>query len=89
MKLRAVIGLVLLFLCGCADSSGDNRYANVTRPELLAQLQLGRSVLRCREACLPAWRDAQPHAARLDAGSQWGDLAAIVMRTEYQDDLSL
>jgi hypothetical protein len=89
MKLRAVIGLALLFLCGCADSGSDNRYANVTRPELLAELQLGRRVLRCREACLPAWRDAQPRAARLDAGSQWDDLAAIVMPTGYQDDLSL
>ena len=89
MKLRAVIGLILLFLCGCAVSGGDNRYANMERPELLAQLQLGRSVLRCREPCLPAWRDAQPRAARLDAASQWGDLAALVMRTEYQDDLSL
>jgi hypothetical protein len=31
----------------------------------------------------------QPRAARLEVSSQWGDLAAIVMRTEYQDDLSL
>jgi hypothetical protein len=89
MKLRAVIGLIGLFLSGCAGSSGDNRDANVERPELLAQLQLGRSVLRCREACLPAWRDVQPRAARLEASSQWGDLAVIVIRTGYQDDLSL
>jgi hypothetical protein len=89
MRLGAVIGLAALLLCGCAVSGGDNRYANMERPELLAQLQLGRSVLRCREACLPAWRDAQPRAARLDAASQWSDLAALVMRTEYQDDLSL
>jgi len=89
MRLGAVIGLAVLFLCGCAGSGSDNRYANMTRPELLAQLQLGRSVLRCREACLPAWRDAQPRAARLYAGSQWSDLAALVMQTEYQDDLSL
>ena len=89
MRLIACIGLALLFLSGCADSGDDNRYANVTRPELLAQLQLGRSVLRCREACLPAWRDVQPRAARLEASSQWGDLAAIVIRTGYQDDLSL
>ena len=89
MKTRAVIGLALLFLSGCAESGRDNRYANMERPELLAQLQLGRSVLRCREACLPTWRDEQPRAARLEASGQWGDLAAIVIRTEYQDDLSL
>jgi hypothetical protein len=89
MRLGAVIYLAVLCLCGCAGSGGDNRYTNMARPELLAQLQLGRSVLRCREACLPTWRDAQPRAARLDAASQWSDLAALVMRTEYQDDLSL
>jgi hypothetical protein len=89
MRLGAVFGLTLMFLCGCAGSGSDNRYANMARPELLAQLQLGRSVLRCREACLSAWRDAQPHAARLDASGEWSDLAATVMRTEYQDDLSL
>jgi len=89
MRAGAGIGLALMLLCGCADSGSDNRYANMARPELLAQLQLGRPVLRCREACLPTWREAQPYAARLDASGQWGDLAATVMRTEYQDDLSL
>ena len=89
MMSRAGIGLALMLLCGCAGGGSDNRYANMARPELLAQLQLGRSVLRCREACLSAWREAQPYAARLDASGQWGDLAATVMRTEYQDDLSL
>jgi hypothetical protein len=89
MGRRAAIGLALLFLWGCADRDSDNRSVNVTRAELLAQLQLGRSVLRCREACLPGWRDAQPHAAQLDGGRQWGDLAVLVMRTGYQDDLSL
>ena len=89
MRSAAVIGLAELLLYGCAGSGSDNRYANMTRPELLAQLQLGRSVLRCREACLPVWRDAQPRAARLYAGSQWSDLTALVMQNEYQDDLSL
>lgn len=89
MGRRAAIWLALLFLWGCVDKDSDNRYVNVSRSELLAQLQLGRSVLRCREACLPVWRDAQPRAAQLDASHQWGDLAAFVMRTEYQDDLSL
>jgi hypothetical protein len=89
MRRRAVIGFATLLLGACADSGADNSYVNMTRPELLAQLQLGRSVLRCREACLSAWRDTQPRAAQLDASSQWGDLAAVVMHTGYQDDLSL
>jgi hypothetical protein len=89
MRLGGVSCLAALLLCGCAGSGGDNHYTNMTRAELLAQLQLGRSVLRCREPCLPAWRDAQPRAARLEAARQWSDLATLVMQTEYQDDLSL
>jgi hypothetical protein len=89
MGRQAAIWLVLLFLWGCAAGGGDGRYLNVSRSELLAQLQLGHSVLRCREGCLPVWRDAQPRAAQLDASDQWGDLAVLVMRTDYQDDLSL
>jgi hypothetical protein len=36
MRLGAGIGLALMFLYGCAGSGSDNRYANLTRPELLA-----------------------------------------------------
>jgi hypothetical protein len=89
MGRRAAICLALLFLWGCTAGGSDSRYVNVSRSELLAQLQLGHSVLGCREACLPVWRDAQPRAAQLDASHQWGDLAVLVMRTDYQDDLSL
>ena len=55
----------------------------------LARLQLGQSVLDCREACLKAWTRVQPNAAQLDADAKWDDLAAVVMRSGYQDDLSL
>ena len=90
MKRGAAISLVLLFfLWGCAEGGSDDPYHTMTRAELLAQLQLGHSVLRCREACLANWRDAQPRAAQFDARHQWGDLAVLVMRTDYQDDLSL
>jgi hypothetical protein len=71
-------------LVGCAER-GDT----VGQAEALAQLQAGRAVLGCREPCLAAWRGIQPQAAQLDAGARWQDLATLVMRTGYQDDLSL
>jgi len=83
-----VIGLAGLILAGCGGEGGG-RLANTGRPELLALLQLGRPVLDCREACLDEWHRVQPDAARLDASGQWSDLAVLVMRTGYQDDLSV
>jgi hypothetical protein len=88
IRREVVIALALLVLCGCAGGGADN-HINMSRSEILAQVQLGRSVLHCEEACLPAWRDAQPRAALLDASSQWGDLAVLVTRAKYRDDLSL
>jgi hypothetical protein len=67
----------------------QSRLAHAERTELLARLQLGQQVLDCREPCLEAWRRAQPQAARLDAAAKWDDLAVLVMRTGYQDDLAL
>jgi hypothetical protein len=76
--------LACLSLVGCAE-----RVDTVKQAEALAQLQAGRAVLGCREPCLAAWRGAQPQAAQLDAGARWQDLAMLVMRIGYQDDLSL
>ena len=81
---RVLIGLACLAPAGCADQR-----ANVTPAESLALLRTGQPVLRCREACLAEWQRAQPQAAQLNAGRRMEELAQLVMRIGYQDDLSL
>jgi hypothetical protein len=76
--------LICLALVGCAE-----RLDSAKPAEAMAQLQAGRTILGCREFCLPAWRRVQPQAAQLVAGARWQDLALLVMRIAYQDDLSL
>ena len=73
-----------LALVGCAE-----RADTVNSAESLAQLRAGRPLLNCREPCLAEWQRAQPQAAQLDAGARWQDLALLLARTGYQDDLSL
>ena len=86
----SLLGLASLILASCSGSGGpQGRLAHTEKPELLAMLQLGRPVLDCREACLHDWKRVQPTAMSLDAKKQWDDLAVLVMRTGYQDDLSL
>lgn len=87
-----LLGLLTLILVGCDGLGGggsEGRLAHAPRPELLARLQLGQSVLDCREACLGEWKRIQPKAAQFDSTAQWSDLAVLVMRSGYQDDLSL
>jgi len=81
---RILIGLACLVPAGCADQRGS-----ITPAQSLALLPTGRPVLSCREACLGEWQRAQPQAAQLDAGRRSQELAALVMRIGYQDDLSL
>ena len=81
---RVLIGLACLVAAGCADQR-----ASITPAQSLALLPTGRPVLSCREACLAEWQRAQPQAAQLDAGGRSQELAALVMRIGYQDDLSL
>jgi hypothetical protein len=76
-----------MILAGCAATQG--RLSNASTAELVALLQTGRPVLDCREPCLAEWRRVQPQAAQLEASGRWADLAVLVMRTGYQDDLSL
>jgi hypothetical protein len=84
-----LLGLGSLILANCAAVEPQGRLAHSDRSELLAMLQLGRQVLDCREVCLDAWKHAQPSAAQLDATAKWDDLAVLVMRNGYEDDLSL
>ncbi len=81
---RGLIAWACLALAGCAERSDT-----VNPSETLAQLRGGRALLSCREPCLAEWRGAQPQAAQLDAGARWQDLAILLTRTRYQDDLSL
>jgi hypothetical protein len=74
-------------LGGCAASSPSPPPVNIGQAML--SLQLGKPVLRCREACLAAWREAEPHAGQLAAKGQWWELAETVIRVGYQDDLTL
>jgi len=86
----SILGLLSLILANCAGGGGtEGRLAHSEKPELLGLLQLGRPVLDCREACLDEWKRIQPKAMQYDAGAQWSDLAVLVMRSGYQDDLSL
>jgi hypothetical protein len=81
---RGLAAAALLALVGCAEQ-GDT----VKPAETLAQLRAGRPILTCHEPCLAGWRSAQPQAAQLDASARWQDLAILLRRTGYQDDLSL
>ena len=46
-------------------------------------------MLNCREQCVAEWRQAEPQAAQLDAAGRWQELALLLARIGYQDDLSL
>jgi hypothetical protein len=81
---QGLVAWACLALVGCAE-----RADTVKPAETLAQLRAGRPLLTCREPCLAEWRRAQPQAAQLDAGARWQDLAMLLTRTGYQDDLSL
>src|ERR1700676_1687983 len=81
---RALLGLACLAPAGCAERPGP-----AIPEESLALLRAGRPVLSCREPCLAEWQRAQPQAAQLDAGGRLKELALLVMRIGYQDDLSL
>jgi hypothetical protein len=77
-----LLGLVGLLTAGCAER------AAVTSAEAVAMLQIGRPLLSCREPCLSEWRRVEPQAEQLAAGGRWADLAAVVLRVGYQDDLT-
>src|SRR5579863_4516934 len=81
---RGLLALACVSLVGCAA-----RVDAVNPAAPLALLRAGRSLLTCREPCLAEWRGAQSQAAQLDAGARWQDLALLLARVGYRDDLSL
>src|SRR5260221_4143496 len=81
---RGLVAAACWALFGCAE-----RADTVKPAEPLAQLRAGRALLSCHDPCLAEWRSAQPQAAQLDAAARWQDLAMLLTRSGYQDDLSL
>lgn len=79
--LRGLVGFGCLMLASCA--------APVSPSEALSLLPTGRPLLSCRQSCLNEWRGSQAQAAQLYAGARWPDLAVLLLRIGYQDDLSL
>ena len=77
------IALGCLLLAGCVERPAP------TPADAVAQLRTGGQLLSCREPCLAEWQRVQPQAAQLAADARWQDLAVLVLRTGYQDDLSL
>ena len=80
----AALALGCALLVGCAEQQNS-----VNVDSSLAQMQIGAPILRCRDACLADWRRDQPEAQQLHAQGRWRALAALVIRVNYQDDLSL
>jgi hypothetical protein len=79
-----LLGLCCVLLAGCAE-----QHNSVTPENGLALMQTGVPVLSCREPCLADWRREQPQTQKLVAAGQWRDVATLVIRVGYQDDLSL
>ena len=79
-----LLGLTCVLLAACAE-----QHTSVSLENGLVLMQTGAPVLSCREPCLADWRREQPQAQALVTAGQWRDLAALVIRVGYQDDLSL
>lgn len=81
---RSLVALACVSMVGCTER------ANTVNPaETLALLRAGRPLLTCHEPCLAKWRSVQPQAAQLDGSARWRDLALLLARVGYQDDLAL
>ena len=82
---QAALGLGACILAGCAAQ----QQSVVTADEAMVLLRSGRQILTCREPCLAEWRRTVPQAIALVRQARWQDLATLVERIGYQDDLSL
>ena len=73
-----------LWLAGCAAPR-----ASLTSAEAIDLLRTGRPLLDCRANCLLSWLAAEPQAVQLAEAGRWQELATLVIRIDYQDDLTL
>jgi hypothetical protein len=81
---RFAAAMVCLAMAGCVQQA-----PTITPAGAAAQVQTGRALLTCRDACLDEWRRTQPQAAQFEAAARWPELAATVLQANYEDDLSL
>jgi hypothetical protein len=81
---RFCVAMVCLAMAGCTLQA-----PTITPADAAAQVQTGRALLACRDACLAEWRRLQPQAAQLETAGRWPELAATVLQANYEDDLSL
>jgi hypothetical protein len=81
---RLCVAMLCLAASGCAQQA-----PTITPADAAVQVQTGRALLTCRDACLAEWRRLQPQAAQLDAAARWPELAATVLQAGFEDDLSL
>ncbi len=84
MRWTRLLGLGGLLLAACAE-----QHTSVDVDKSLTLMQTGAPILSCRDACLADWRREQPQAQSLETSGRWRDLATLVVRVGYQDDLSL
>jgi hypothetical protein len=84
VRWTGLLGLGGMLLAGCGE-----QHSSANPDNGLVLMQTGAPILGCRDACLADWRREQPQAQLLDAAGQWRDLATLVIRVGYQDDLSL
>lgn len=82
LALAALLGIAALSACAPAVSP-------ISPEQRLAMIPTGEPLLSCRADCLAAWRAAEPQAAALAARRRWTDLALLVLRTNYEDDLTV
>jgi hypothetical protein len=85
---RSLFALIAAFgvagLAACAPQE-----ATVSPEQRLAMISTGEPLLSCRANCLAAWRAAEPQAETLAADRRWTDLALLVLRVDYEDDLAV
>ena len=83
-SLFALIALALTALFGCKPQ----QVAPVSPEQRLALIPTGEPLLTCRADCLAAWRGSELEAQALAARHRWADLALLVLRVNYDDDLT-
>jgi len=68
---------------GCTMKNAD-----VAPAQLMSEMQAGQPMLDCRVDCGLAWANNRQQAAILASTGQWQQLALLVMRIGYMDDLT-
>lgn len=82
---RALCAMVLLgSLAACATHPAAPQE---TDDQALAQLDSGSAVLDCDQSCGEAWRRNRPQMMTYYNAGDWRDLALLVIRTDYRQDL--